>query len=196
MALFKIYGLSLRLKGAIFILMMKYITLMMLVFPSLAFAADPAGYEVFFHTGYNPSLITFGIILIALEIALPTKGLLGLAGVALFVAGTSTLATHPDPDWRLSWPMILLLDALVIGISAVIVYLTYKGYTARHDDITDDLLNKEVTVLSWNGDHNTVEIGGAIWKAVSDHHFIAGDKAIVTKHDNLTLHIIPKGEAL
>lgn len=182
--------------------MIKYITpiivslifLIPLLFVDMAFAASDVVVPSLFHP--DPTLIAYGLILIVLEFALPTKGMLGIAGIALFVAGTSSLATYPDDTYRLSWPMIILLDALVMGFAALTAFLTYKGYTAKNPDATEILINKEAKVIQWNDKAQTVEVGGSIWKAVTKDFTIPkrGDKVVVVAQENLTLTVILQGE--
>lgn len=172
--------------------MIKYI-LPMILCPVLAYAD---GFGFLPPTGYAPIMIVAGLMLLGLEFSLPTKGLLGLAGIGLFAAGTSGLAHHPDAVWRLSWPMIITVNILVIGVSLGIAWLTYRGYNARNEAVTETLIHHEAKVTTWDHNSQTVEIGGVLWNAVSPSHspLMPGDKVVVVKQDNLTLSVIPKGE--
>lgn len=145
----------------------------------------------YFHA--NPFYIFIGLALIVAEFILPTKGLLGLLGIAIFVLGTFSMAGHIDPMLNLSWTQITLINIIVISGVIGLAYLTYKGYTARNPRITESLAGKEATVIEWNGSSGRVEIGGSIWLAEAETPLLLAkdDKVIINAHENLTLFITP-----
>jgi len=159
----------------------------------MAFAGDDFFMDSFFTMQNGSYLAALGLGLMVLEFILPTKGLLGLAGVAFFTVGTFSLAENPNPHFRLTWMEIILLNILVVGTFLAIIYATVKAYRQEHPEITEDLLNHEAVVIEWNDERKRVEVGGAIWNAKSDTHndFVKGDKVIVKSQNNLFLIVTP-----
>lgn len=143
-----------------------------------------------------PYLAFVGVALLVAEFLLPTKGFLGIIGAFLFVFGTITLTTHPDPDIRISIGACVLLNVIVLGTTATLFYLTYKGYTAHKTKEFDDLTGKIAHVVDWNTNHKRVELDGAIWIAATRNDIALkhGQSVRVISQDNLTLVVEPTGD--
>jgi membrane-bound ClpP family serine protease len=168
-----------------------------------AIAAPAFGYESEFcrfgpalFDVQSPFIAILGLVLLVLEFFLPTKGILGTLGALFFMFGSSSLINNPCPTWQLSWPMVVLLNILVLGTFAGIGYITIRGYRRHTNNDMNPLVGAHGHVIEWNDNSKRVEVGGAVWQATSHHHtdFTAGQKITVTHQDNLTLRIKPQGE--
>ncbi len=142
-----------------------------------------------------PYLALMGIAFIVAEFLLPTKGVLGILGAALFVVGTVSLTRSPDPDMRLSPLMCVMLNFIVLGGAAAIGYVTLRGYT-RYKKDNFSLTDKIAKVVDWNATHQRVELDGAFWLAVEKNGLALtpGQHVRVIAQDNLTLIVEPVGD--
>lgn len=169
--------------------------------PSLAAWAQTDQYCSFDRNAFDirsPFLSLFGLGLIVLEFLLPTKGFLGVLGAVFFVMGSSSLINNPCPDWRLSMTTVVLMNVLVLGTSALIGFLTIRGYTRHHNSELNPVLGQTGHVIEWNDNSKRVEVGGSIWLALGDGYTTLrpGQKIIVAAQDNLTLTVKPSGDNL
>lgn len=142
---------------------------------------------------YYPFFAVLGLAMIAAEMALPTKGALGVLGTLAFIFGTISLADYPNPTWRLDWGTIILINILVVGTVTIVAAITIKGYLS-HDNRTDEpLLGQTAKVVNWTNDLKRVELAGAVWLArtTDDTPLATGQHVIVRGKDNLTLLVEP-----
>ncbi|MDB5478291.1 MAG: serine protease, partial [Alphaproteobacteria bacterium] len=162
--------------------------LLFTLFPGMALAETGLSSDAVIAFHSNPSWILFGLVLIGLEAALPTKGVLGLIGLAMFVFGTFSLADHTNPNLRLSWPGIILLDFLVVGTFLIAAFMTIRGYNQKTTAVTDPVLHQSGIVTEWNDALRRIRVGDTLWLARSDNNsmFNPGDKITVVGQDNLT----------
>lgn len=177
--------------------MRRFFTLLaaLIILPSATWAADAilCPYDSNFFTLQSPFLAMVGIVLLVLEFLLPTKGFLGILGVLSFIMGTSNLVNSPCPAWQLSWPVVLLLNVVVIGTFITFAYLTFRGYTSNKANEIDPLIGHQGLVIEWNENAQRVDIGGTIWQAQSPFPLVIGQKIVVTGQQNLTLFVKPPG---
>lgn len=171
--------------------MKKLILALFLLFPLLAHADAGISSDAIIAMQNSPWLAVAGLGLIILEFMLPTKGVLGLIGVALFVTGTFALAENTNPNLRLSWQSVIIMNILVVGTFLTTLFITWRGYIRENKAITEAVIGQQATVLDWDEKEGRVQLGSAIWKAntTDDKTLIAGDTVYVTGQDNLTLHI-------
>jgi membrane-bound ClpP family serine protease len=176
--------------------MTKYLIFLLLVIPSVASADAGVSMDAIISFENTPLIAFIGFALIAMEFILPTKGVLGLVGIVLFVIGTFSLADATNPNFRLSYTEIILLNLLVVGTCLFIGYRTIRGYTLKNSAVTS-WIDQEATVIDWNENTKRVELNGAVWNAVANDLaivFSAGQKVIVISQDNLILTVKAKGE--
>lgn len=144
---------------------------------------------------FLPYIALIGIGLLIAEFILPTKGTLGILGAICFVVATISLTHTPEPAMRLSPLMCVVLNVIVLGTVAIVLYVTHRGYT-RHktDDFT--LVGQTAHVVDWDAAHQRVEIGGALWSAATQggHPLKRGQAVRVTAQDNLILTVEPVGD--
>lgn len=139
-----------------------------------------------------PYLAFVGLGLLIAEFFLPTKGLLGITGAFLFVLGTVSLTTSPNPDIRITVAACVLLNVVVLGTVGVLFYFAYRGYNTPHID-SFAMQGKTAHVVDWNTHNKRVELEGAIWAAESATpvSLKQGQTVRVIGQNNLTLLIEP-----
>jgi len=138
-----------------------------------------------------PLLPLLGLTLLILELALPTKGALGMVGLVLFVYGTFGLADHPNPSLRLSMPSIFLINALMLAVVGIIVAITVRGYLSRGAE-EFELVGRTAKVVDWIGDNRRIEIDGQLWKAESAAILTPGQTVRITSQKRLVLTVTPE----
>ena len=171
--------------------MIKYILFLVLFAPSLALADAGLSMDALITFQNSPWLAVIGLALIMLEFVLPTKGIMGLIGIWLFVMGTFSLADHKNPDISLSWPSVIIMNVLVVGTALFALLKTWRGYSNKNSAVTDSVINQSATVIDWQDNEGRVTLGGAVWQAKSAEiiALTKGDKVFVTAQDNLTVFI-------
>jgi len=138
-----------------------------------------------------PLLPLLGLGLLVLEFILPTKGALGIAGLACFVYGTFNLADHPNPSLRLGMPAIIVLNAVMLSIVGLIAAVAVRGYLS--DGASDfELKGRKGVIIDWIGDNRRVEIDGQIWMAESAAVLTPGQKVRVVSQKRLILYVTPE----
>jgi membrane-bound serine protease (ClpP class) len=179
--------------------MIKYTSLLSFIF-SLLVIIHPAfasSIDTPIELYNSPFLALMGLALMVLEFALPTKGILGFIGITLFLTGTASLADYPNEDWRMSWSMIIIMDAIVTITALSVTWYTIKGYNRKIDtSVTEPLIGQIATVIEWDENQQRVEAAGSVWQAISPHPFRKGDKVKIIAQNNLTLSVVSAGEIL
>ncbi|MFC0266730.1 NfeD family protein [Kushneria aurantia] len=173
---------------------MRYLpaTLLLLLVTAPAFAA-PGG-----ALGDGVWLLSLGLVLIAVEAITPIFGVVGLAGLVLFVLGAVLMANAgllPGGD-SFGALALVIVGALVIG--TFLLWIVTRALKFRHmtplggrealigatgevpDDFTQQHLNHYL---------GYVRVHGERWQAASDCPLSAGDSVRVTTVDGLRLRV-------
>ena len=139
-------------------------------------------------------LITFGLLLLVLEMFTPTFGLLATGGIVSMVIGAVMLVDSSAPEFQLGWPFILS-SMLTLGlITAGLVRLGVRAQrTAPVTGVTGmiDQIGQVRTEIS-SGKTGTVVTRGEIWLAKSDRADVReGQKVRVVAVEGMTLTVEP-----
>jgi len=149
------------------------------------------------------SLLGGAVILVVLELHLPTHGLLGIAGLAAFLLGSFLLFAPPDATAPVvaaieaSLSLLLILGAISIGF---IVVAMRASLHARRMPVIDPLtrvsgaLGVATSPLAPNG---TVRVLRQTWSAVTSGPPIpTGQPVEVIGRDGLTLRVRATSSAI
>ena len=142
--------------------------------------------------GAGVLLILLAIVLFALEVKVPSYGLLTVGGITAMILGAMMLVDAPIPEMRIAWttlvPAALLMAA---GVSAL-VRLVIQAQ--RRKAVTGD-----VGMIGLSGEAETdlapegwVRVTGERWKAVAEQTVTAGERVQVAGVDGLTLRVRKK----
>ncbi len=132
-------------------------------------------------------LLIAGIILLVLEIYITSYGLLALAGIGSFIAGSLFLFDTKEA-WLMVNYKVLYSTLAAVGVSVGLI----SYYLIREDKKIDTNsnfflpINETGAILNKLNDHTyQVKVRGEIWKATSTEQLEINDSVIITgKSDN------------
>lgn len=134
-------------------------------------------------------LMVLGVILLLLEIAVTSFGMLTVGGVICLVLGGMMLIDAPEPELRLDLWFVL---PVVLGFVAVAGFLIRLGIQAHRQKPSTGVAGM-IGVLGATlqaippGGVGQVRVRGEIWRATSSEEIPAGARVRVSDIDGLTL---------
>jgi membrane-bound serine protease (ClpP class) len=136
-------------------------------------------------------LIGFGVLLLTLELKIPSYGLLTAGGLASFLFGSMILMDSDVPELRVSLRLVLPIVLAVGGIAAVLVRLAVTSQ--RRETITGvaGMIGETGRALTpiEPGGIGRVATHGEIWTATAPQPIAEGDAIAVVRVDGLTLTV-------
>lgn len=139
------------------------------------------------------ALLLLGIALMGAEALTPGFGVMGLGGVAAFIAGAVFLfdPEGADIDLRVAWPVIV--SAAVTSALLVVFVLGAALRTRRHLARTgnEQMLHETGEVLRWSGLAGTVRVHGEVWSARAETPLVPSTPVEVVAREGLTLLVQP-----
>lgn len=139
------------------------------------------------------ALLLLGLGLMAAEALTPGFGVLGLGGVAAFVAGGVFLfdADGADVALRVAWPVVLSAAASSAALFTFVLGAAWRA--RRREPVTGNgqLMRETGEALRWNGLAGTVRVHGEVWSARSETPLAAGAHVEVVGREGLTLVVRP-----
>ena len=134
-------------------------------------------------------LILFGLLLLGLEIKVPSYGLLTVGGLASLVFGSMILMDSPIPELQLSLRVVL---PVVLGFAGIAMFLVRLGVASQRQPVVTG-----VAGMIGEVGHTLTSIGperpgrvathGEIWQAASEESIPEGARVRVTRVDGLRL---------
>src|SRR5205814_5861733 len=110
-------------------------------------------------------LILFGLVLLGLEIKVPSYGLLTVGGLASLTFGSMILMDSPAPELQLSLRVVV---PVVLGFAGIAIFLVRLGVAAqRRPAVTGEAAmvgeaGQALTAI-WPGHAGRVATHGGIW---------------------------------
>jgi membrane-bound serine protease (ClpP class) len=136
-------------------------------------------------------LIGFGVLLLTLELKIPSYGLLTAGGLASFLFGSMILMDSNVPELRVSLRLVLPIVFTVAGIAVVLVRL---GVAAQRREAVTGVAGmigetgRALTRIEPGG-IGRVATHGEIWTARAPEPIAEGDPIAVVGVDGLTLTV-------
>jgi membrane-bound serine protease (ClpP class) len=136
-------------------------------------------------------LILFGLLLFALEIKVPSFGLLTAGGLLSLIFGSMILMDSSSPELQLSLGVVI---PVVLGLSAIAIFLVRLGLASqRRRAVTGtagmmDEVGQAISAIEPGG-RGRVSTHGEIWWATAREPIAAGDRVRVTGVDGLQLTV-------
>ncbi len=135
-------------------------------------------------------LILLGFGLFIAEIFITSFGALTVAGIISLVFGLRMLFdSEHSTGISVSFWVILFIIAITLLIALLIGRLIVKDFTKKPSSGPDTMIDKEATVIEWDGYSGRVKIYEEIWNAYSDENLIINDKVTITKVEGLKLQV-------
>lgn len=137
------------------------------------------------------ALMLLGIAFLIVEAYNPTA-VLGAGGVIAFLLGAAMLFKVEASGYRLSWPLIAVLTAVLFGMTALIGRYVF---TTRRSPVragAEALRGQPAQILNWQGRQGHVLAEGERWRALGEGAFARGDTVRVKNVNGLTLEVEPK----
>jgi len=136
-------------------------------------------------------LILFGLMLLALEIKVPSYGLLTVGGLASLVFGSMILMDSPVPELQLSLRVVLPVALGFVGIGMFLVRLGLASQrrpavTGAQSMIGE--VGQALTAISPE-EPGRVATHGEMWQATSAEFIPEGARVRVTRVDGLLLFV-------
>lgn len=140
------------------------------------------------------ALVVLGVGLMIAEAFAPSFGVLGLGGVAAFVAGSILLWEDAGAAYEVPLGLIAgfaIANALIfIGIGTMVAR-NYRRKPVTGDQALADLPGVVLDDFDGNG---RVRVRGEIWHARAERPLNKGDRVRVVSRDNLTLIVKPEDD--
>ncbi|MCD2516208.1 nodulation protein NfeD [Massilia sp. G4R7] len=137
------------------------------------------------------ALIALGLVFMGLEAFLPSFGILGLGGVAAFVAGALMLIDTELPGYGI--PLGLLVPLAVA--SALLLFATARlALRTRRRPVAGGMVGMLATVErigDSSGHEAWVHVEGESWRALSSAVLVPGQAVRVLGRSGLTLEVAP-----
>lgn len=136
-------------------------------------------------------LILLGLVLLILEIKVPSYGLLTVGGFVSLVFGSMILIDSPAPELRLSLGLVL---AVVVGFGGIAMVLVRLGIASQRRPPSTGavgMVGASGQALSAfdRGTVGRIATHGEIWRATADEPIPEGARVRVTSVDGLTLTV-------
>ncbi|MGY0559698.1 NfeD family protein [Luteimonas sp. A277] len=136
------------------------------------------------------ALIALGIILMAVELATPSFGVLGIGGLVALVFGSVILFDHVPGFAVSNW----LLAGIGIASGAGFMFMLWLAMRARRRPVgggAEEMLGHEAVVAGSFEGRGQVRIRGELWQAASDAPLVAGQRVRVLSRKGLVLRVSP-----
>ena len=140
-------------------------------------------------------LILFGLVLLLLELQVPSFGALGIGGTVSLVLGSMMITRDAIPGIQVGLGFIV---PMALGFAAITLFLGRLALTSqRRRSVTgvDGMIGVGGRVRDVVGpdEPGNVDIHGEIWRAQSANRIAAGQPVRVTAVNGLTLSVEPSG---
>jgi membrane-bound serine protease (ClpP class) len=135
-------------------------------------------------------LIILGIVLLIIEVKVPSFGILGIGGLASLLFG-SVMVTSEVPGVTVSYRLILPVVVALGGILFFLGRLAVAAQRLRPVTGAEGLVSKEgraMTAIAPNRP-GQISVHGEIWRATSVESIPAGARVLVNAVDGLTLSV-------
>jgi membrane-bound serine protease (ClpP class) len=136
-------------------------------------------------------LIALGIVLLVLEMAVTSFGLLAAGGIVSLVFGSMILVDSTAPELQLQLSFIIPVVGGFVGIAALLVRLGVKAQRQAPATGRDAMVGEAArtrTVIA-PGSPGTIALRGEIWQAVSNDTIPAGASVHITDVNGLVLTV-------
>jgi membrane-bound serine protease (ClpP class) len=138
------------------------------------------------------ALLLLGLGLIVAELLVPSFGVLGVAGLVAFVAGSIMLFDTDVPGFGVAWQLVTAI-AVFAGLTLLAgVFLVARSRRQVVVSGGEQLLHERGEVTAWDGGRGWVRLHGERWEARGPRGLKAGDPVKVRARQGLVLEVEPE----
>ena len=136
-------------------------------------------------------LIGFGLLLLMLELKIPSYGLLTAGGLASFLFGSMILMDSDVPELRVSLRLVVPIVLAVAGIAVVLVRLGVASQRRQAVTGIAGMIGETGRALTSidPGGTGRVATHGEIWTAIAPEPIGEGERVTVVRVDGLTVTV-------
>lgn len=136
-------------------------------------------------------LLVLGVVLLILELKVPSFGVLGVGGVAALFFGSLMLIDSPLPELQIGLRMIIAVVVSVAGIILFLVSLALRAQKQRVVTGEEGMVGELARALTSIEPHNVgrVQAHGEIWTATAGEPVAAGENVRVVAVKGLLLTV-------
>ncbi|MEE4295796.1 MAG: NfeD family protein, partial [Wenzhouxiangella sp.] len=136
------------------------------------------------------ALMVLGFALIAVELFIPSFGILGIGGVLAVVFGSIILMDTDVPGFAINTGLIAGMGLGAALTFFVIVYLAARSHRKPRVSGTEALVGLDAeSIADFANGHGRVHVEGEDWSAVGEDAIRNGDTVRISSVDGLTLHV-------
>lgn len=136
------------------------------------------------------ALMLLGFALIAVELFVPSFGILGIGGVLAVVFGSVILMDSGVPGFGINTGLVIAMGLSAAFVFAVILYLVTRSMRRPTVSGTEALMGESAEVISDFVDgHGRVHLDGEDWQALGPDTLKTGGKATVIGIEGLSLKV-------
>ena len=138
------------------------------------------------------ALMLLGFALIAVELFVPSFGILGIGGVAAVVFGSIILMDTEVPGMAVNPGLVAAMGLASALAFFAIIYLAARSHRNPQVSGTESLVGREAESISdFGGGQGRVHIEGEDWTASSDEPIRRDDRVEILAVEGLTLKVRP-----
>jgi membrane-bound serine protease (ClpP class) len=136
-------------------------------------------------------LVLLGMVLLVLEVAVTSFGLLTVGGIVSLIFGSMILIDSPAPELQLSLRFVVPVVSGFVAIAMLLARLGVRAQRQRPTTGDAGMLEQAGQVLTAiePGSPGSVATRGEIWQAIADQPIAPGTRIRVTGMDGLTLRV-------
>lgn len=136
------------------------------------------------------ALMLLGFALIAVELFVPSFGILGIGGVAAVVFGSVILMDSGVPGFAINTGLVMGMGLSAALLFGMLMYLVSRAVRRPTVSGTEALMGQTCQVItSFEKGHGRVHLDGEDWQATGPDGLKAGEHAKVEGIDGLTLKV-------
>lgn len=135
-------------------------------------------------------LLLIGVALMIAESFVASFGILGIGGIAAFIAGSLFLFDPQAPGgYSLPLENIIITSVVMGGLMIAVAYMAFNTRHVRRKGSYDDLMGESGVIVTVHDDKRTgqMEIAGETWNFRSTGYVEIGQKVYVNGFKGLTL---------
>ncbi len=137
------------------------------------------------------ALFITAIVLILLEVFIPSLGLLTFGGFVAFSTGIIILFMSDATDfYGLSFEVVAAIGLLIFITYVILGYYVLKIYKRKTTTGVEAMIGQQVMVIAWTGNKGRIEFEGEAWKAVGEGDIQSGDAVTITDMNKMTLTVL------